>query len=46
MKREEHAACINDAWQRGVEAVIETGLRIIDATEGVRARRVYRHARE
>jgi hypothetical protein len=35
MKREEHAARINAAWQQGVEAVIETGLRIIDAREGL-----------
>ena len=35
MKREEHAARINEAWQKGVDAVIETGLRIIDAREGL-----------
>ena len=35
MEREQHAARINDAWQQGVEAVIETGLRIIDAREGL-----------
>ena len=35
MKREEHAARINAAWQQGVAAVIETGLRIIDAREGL-----------
>ena len=29
--RKEHAARINEAWQRGVGAVIETGLRIEDA---------------
>jgi hypothetical protein len=29
--RKEHAARINEAWQRGVDAVIETGLRIEDA---------------
>jgi hypothetical protein len=29
--RKEHAARINEAWQRGVSAVIETGLRIEDA---------------
>jgi hypothetical protein len=31
MKREEHAARINETWQKSVNAVIETGLRIIDA---------------
>ena len=46
MKRVEHAARINDAWQKGVDAVIETGLRIINATGGVGARRVSRHGRE
>ena len=35
MKREEHAARINEAWQKGVDAVIETGLRIIDARAGL-----------
>jgi hypothetical protein len=33
--RKEHAARINEAWQKGVDAVIETGLRIIDAREGL-----------
>jgi hypothetical protein len=33
--RKEHAARINAAWQRGVEAIIETGLRIIDAREAL-----------
>ena len=33
--RKEHAARINEAWQRGVDAVIETGLRIIDARDGL-----------
>jgi hypothetical protein len=33
--RKEHAARINAAWQEGVNAVIETGLRIIDAREGL-----------
>ena len=40
MKREEHAARINEAWQKGVDAVIETGLRIIDARKGLDVRRV------
>jgi hypothetical protein len=31
----EHAARINEAWQRGVDAVIETGMRIIDARDGL-----------
>ena len=35
MEREEHAARINEAWQKSVDAVIETGLRIIDAREGL-----------
>jgi hypothetical protein len=35
MGRKEHVARINEAWQRGVDAVIETGLRIIDAREGL-----------
>ena len=29
--RKAHAARINEAWQKGVDAVIETGLRIEDA---------------
>jgi hypothetical protein len=29
--RKEHADRINEAWQHGVDAVIETGMRIIDA---------------
>ena len=33
--RKEHAARINEAWQKGVDAVIETGMRIIDAREGL-----------
>jgi hypothetical protein len=33
--RKEHAARINEAWQRGVDAVIETGMLIIDAREGL-----------
>jgi Protein of unknown function (DUF3102) len=33
--RKEHAARINEAWQRGVNAVIETAMRIIDAREGL-----------
>jgi hypothetical protein len=33
--REEHAARINEAWQKGVDAVIETGMRIIDAREAL-----------
>jgi hypothetical protein len=33
--RKEHAARINEAWQKGVGAVIETGLRIIDARDGL-----------
>jgi hypothetical protein len=33
--RKEHAAHINEAWQRGVDAVIETGMRIIDARDGL-----------
>jgi hypothetical protein len=33
--RKEHAALINAAWQKGVDAVIETGLRIIDARDGL-----------
>jgi hypothetical protein len=34
-RRKEHATRINEAWQRSVDAVIETGLRIIDAREGL-----------
>jgi hypothetical protein len=33
--RKEHAARINEAWQRGVNAIIETGLRIIDARDAL-----------
>jgi hypothetical protein len=33
MNRKEHAARINEAWQKGVEAIIETGRRINDARE-------------
>jgi Protein of unknown function (DUF3102) len=33
--RKEHAARINDAWQKTVDSAIETGLRIIDAREGL-----------
>jgi hypothetical protein len=33
--RKEHAACINEAWQHGVDAIIETGMRIIDARDGL-----------
>ena len=33
--RKEHAAHIYAAWQKGVDAVIETGLRIIDARDGL-----------
>jgi hypothetical protein len=33
--RKEHAARINEAWQKSVDAVIETGLRIIDARDGL-----------
>jgi hypothetical protein len=33
--RKEHAARINEAWQKGVDAVIETGMRIIDARDGL-----------
>jgi hypothetical protein len=33
--REEHAARINEAWQKGVDAVVETGLRVIDARDGL-----------
>ena len=35
MERREHAARINAAWQKGVEAIIETGQRIIDARNGL-----------
>jgi hypothetical protein len=31
--RKEHAARINEAWQRGVGAIIETGMRIINARD-------------
>jgi hypothetical protein len=33
--RKEHAARINEAWRKGVDTVIETGLRIIDARDGL-----------
>jgi hypothetical protein len=33
--RKEHAARINEAWQKGVDAVVETGMRIIDARDGL-----------
>jgi hypothetical protein len=33
--RKEHAARINEAWQRGVDAVVKTGMRIIDARDGL-----------
>jgi hypothetical protein len=35
VERKEHAARINEAWQQGVEAIIKTGQRIIDAREGL-----------
>ena len=31
MGRKEHAARINEAWQKTLDGVIETGLRILDA---------------
>ena len=34
MGRKEHAARINEAWQKTVDGVIETGLRILDARHG------------
>jgi hypothetical protein len=33
--RKEHAARINEAWSKTVDAIIETGLRIIDARDGL-----------
>jgi hypothetical protein len=33
--RRKHAARINEAWQRGIEAIVETGLRIIDARDAL-----------
>ena len=35
MGRKEHAARINEAWQRAVDGAVETGLRIIDAREAL-----------
>ena len=29
--RKEHAARINEAWQQGIDAVVETGMRLEDA---------------
>ena len=46
MERKEHAARINAAWQKGVDAVIETGQRIIDAREGLEHGEYHRHGRE
>jgi hypothetical protein len=34
MGRKEHAARINEAWQKTVDGVVETGLRILDARHG------------
>jgi hypothetical protein len=33
--RKAHAARINEAWSKGVEAIVETGMRIIDAREAL-----------
>jgi hypothetical protein len=35
--RKEHADRINEAWQKTVDGVIETGLRILDARHGADA---------
>ena len=37
MGRKEHASRINEAWQKTVDGVVETGLRILDARHGPNA---------